>query len=271
MQRLRVPVVVLGTLALGVCAAGVWYAFDSSSGGGLGDAQAVYCLDPAHEPAVARAGTELGLVRSSWGPFVQVNGAKLALSAWRAQDEAGFDRACEAVAQPVLGGASSDSGGSDLSSTLMAMLQVAFGALLTLAVATRQDVRSSRQKDAAALRESWRAFDAALRDYVEARSDNASTALDPAPMRTAWLALNQSVETLVGTHASWKDATDMRVLLEHELALERIAQWPDPGPDEWEARKQRRTELLGHAVTGTALVERLAGAVTHPLRYAWSR
>lgn len=266
MQHYR-AIVVFGTLVLGACGLGGWYAIDAMDGGGLSDAQTVYCLDPAHAPAVARAGAELGLVASASGSSVNLSDAVLSLPAWRARDEADFDRACLAVAQPAIGGASSGSG--DVGPTLIAMLQVAFGALLTLAVGTRQDIRNSRKDDVAALREQWTDFNAALREYVDSRSGDPSTRIDRSPMTSVWVSLHGRVESIAGAHASWKEATDIQTLLDHELSPDQVAQWPD-GPNGWEARQHRRTELLTHAATGAARVERLAGRIKNPLRHAWS-
>lgn len=266
-QRLHVLICVLGVLVAAGCVALVWSLSHPRGAGGLTDAETVYCLDPAHAPALVRAGAELGVVNGVSDTTVTVSGSALSPAAWRAHDASGFDRACAAIAQTALPSAATAKPAAS-ANTLTALIPVAFGAVLTWIVSTVQAGRAARGKAADGLRERWREFSTAVFEYVDARN-RALNEFDDAPMKAAWQSLREMAEGIVGAHHSWKDAEALQKLLEDGLSPGRLAVWPSSSASP-QKRSARQAEAIGLASAGSVLAERLAAGLANPLRRPWN-
>jgi hypothetical protein len=167
-------------LLLLIALVAVDWGFQEAGRGGSADASVVYCLLPAHRESLVSAAVSLRLARpGSTAEQVRVGGRHLTLAAWRDADDAGFRRACDALAaasQPApAAGASTGTG-----AILAVLVPVIAGALLTLAADDFRQASDRRWTLADELRSDWREFYAAVLAYAQRREKAASGGI-PAP------------------------------------------------------------------------------------------
>lgn len=155
-------------LILVVLVAVDWLFQSSSTQASRDAADLVYCMAPAHQSGLVNSAESLNLVDSGSSPSaIHVSGSVMPLAEWRSEDDADFQRACQAYATPAFASGGSSGGGTG--GLLGILLSATAGALLTLTIDELKQGSDRRWAQADGLRESWSAFRGALEAYAEER------------------------------------------------------------------------------------------------------
>lgn len=240
-------------LVLIVAAAG--WEFQHASEDSARDAHLVYCLAPAHVDGLVSAAESLGLARPGPGQGTLIAaGRELSPGQWRAADDAGFQRACDAYAaanmpaQPSPGGP--DAGDQGVVGIL---LPVVVGALLTLAVEDFREEGDRRWALADELRTNWQLFDEAARSFADKCAGDGGMP-SSADLDARRRALLDTVRKVRERHGDIGGADTLRdALLDGDLGEQSLRVGWNVGGD---GKSRRRDEVTGSLRAGG---ERVAG------------
>lgn len=161
-------IAVFAVLLVLIVAAADWE-FQHAGDASARDAHLVYCLAPAHVDGLVSAAASLGLARPGPSPgTLLAAGRELSPGQWRAADDAGFQRACDAYAAASMPGQPSPGGpGAGDQGVVGILLPVVAGALLTLAVEDFREEGDRRWALADELRTNWQLFGEAARSFAD--------------------------------------------------------------------------------------------------------
>jgi hypothetical protein len=225
------------------------------------DADLVYCLGPARLDGFVNAAVSLGLAGAGSSPAaMRVDGRKLSLAEWHAEDSGDFQRTCDAFAAtafPSRAQTPGEQGG--FPTVLTILLPVVAGALITMAADDVKEASNRRWAQADELRADWRAFESAIRAYVRDRQRALAEGLPPTDD------LDAKRRTLAATlrkiHSQHRKSPNIRTLqsyLDGGLGSAIADGWGGSGAEGGNARVKQITHWL--STFGSSL-EKVAGAL----------
>ena len=243
----------------------VEWGFQHSGNATSADANQVYCLAPSNQGGLVHAAVSLGVAAPGSTPrAVSVSGRKLTLMQWRAADDSGFHRSCDAYAAafepaaPAQG--KQDSGIQQL---LTILLPVMVGAFLTLAADDAKQASDRRWTQAGELRADWNAYQSAVESYVRRRQDTArSGEPSAADVEASRRALRATLLKIQSQHRKSPTIVGLQQDLDGDLGPAIANGWGkgDNGSDP-ASRNQRANEIRGCLETFGSSLQKVAGAL----------